>query len=149
MNVRISILLAAVWLSFSPQSWADGSSPVGLWRTVDDKTAKERSLVRITETGGVLEGTVEKIFDQPGDDPQHLCRKCEGERKDKPILGMTILWGMKKDGDGYSGGEILAPKSGQIYRCRLRVIDAGKKLEVRGFIGVSLFGRSQTWLKEE
>jgi len=147
MSARI--LLAALSLSFSLQAWADTNSPVGLWRTIDDKTGKERSLVRITETEGVLDGKVEKIFDEPGDDPQHLCRKCEGERKDKPVLGMTILWGMKKHGEEYSGGEILAPKSGQIYRCHMRVIDGGKKLEVRGYIGVSLFGRSQTWLREE
>jgi len=147
--VNLRLLLAAGWLGVSLQAWADTNSPVGLWRTIDDNTGKERSLVRITEADGVLEGKVEKIFDQPGDDPQHLCRKCEGERKDKPVLGMTILWGMKRHGEEYSGGEILAPKSGQIYRCHMRVTDGGKKLEVRGYIGISLFGRSQTWLREE
>jgi len=128
---------------------ADVNSPTGLWKTIDDKTGKERSLVRITETNGVFEGRVEKIYDQPGDDPQHLCKECEGERKDKPIIGMTILWGLKKDGEQYAGGEILDPKNGSIYRAKMKLLDGGKKLEVRGFIGVSLFGRSQTWLREE
>jgi len=128
---------------------ADVNSPTGLWKTIDDKTGKERSFVRITESNGVFEGKVEKIYDQPGDDPQHLCKECEGERRDKPIIGMTILWGLKKDGEQYAGGEILDPKNGSIYRAKMKLLDGGKKLEVRGFIGVSLFGRSQTWVREE
>ena len=128
---------------------ADTMSPVGLWRTTDDKTGKERALVRIVENEGRYEGRVEKIFTQPGDDPQHLCRKCEGERKDQPIIGMNILWGLKRDGDQYSGGEILDAKEGKIYRCKMKLVEGGRKLEVRGFIGVALFGRSQTWTREE
>jgi uncharacterized protein (DUF2147 family) len=128
---------------------ADDNSPAGLWKTIDDKTGKERSFVRITENNGVFEGRVEKIYDQPGDDPQHLCKECEGERKDKPIIGMTILWGLKKEGEQYAGGEILDPKNGSIYRAKMKLLSGGKKLEVRGFIGVSVFGRSQTWLRLE
>ena len=125
------------------------NSPVGLWKTIDDKTGKERSVVRIAENNGVFEGKVEKIFDQPDDDPSHLCKKCEGERKDKPIIGMTFLWGLKKDGDQYGGGEILDPKNGKIYRAKMQLTEGGRKLEVRGYIGLSLFGRSQTWLRLE
>jgi uncharacterized protein (DUF2147 family) len=145
VSAAVFVLLSAV----AGFAWADVNSPTGLWKTIDDKTGKERSLVRITETNGVFEGRVEKIYDQPGDDPQHLCKECEGERKDKPIIGMTILWGLKKDGEQYAGGEILDPKNGSIYRAKMKLLDGGKKLEVRGFIGVSLFGRSQTWLREE
>ena len=145
VSAAVFLLLSAV-AGFAS---ADVNSPTGLWKTIDDKTGKERSLVRITETNGVFEGGVEKIYDQPGDDPQHLCKECEGERKDKPIIGMTILWGLKKDGEQYAGGEILDPKNGSIYRAKMKLLDGGKKLEVRGFIGVSLFGRSQTWLREE
>ena len=130
-------------------AYADAMSPTGLWRTVDDKTGKERALVRIVENNGVYEGKVEKIFSQPDDDPQHLCRKCEGARKDQPIVGMTIVWGLRKDGDQYTGGEILDAKEGKTYRFKMKVIEGGRKLEVRGFIGVSLFGRSQTWSREE
>ena len=125
------------------------NSPAGLWRSIDDKTGKERSLIRIVENNGIFEGKVEKIFEQPGDDPSHLCKECEGERKDKPIIGMTILWNLKKDGEQYTGGEILDPKTGTIYRAKMKLTGGGSKLEVRGFIGVSLFGRSQTWLREE
>ena len=139
--VALSIVAGSVY--------ADTASPVGLWRSVDDKTGRDRALVRIVENGGVYEGRIEKIFSEPGDDPQHLCRKCEGARKDQPIIGMTIMWGLRKDGDQYTGGEILDAKEGKTYRCKLKVVGAGSKLEVRGFIGVSLFGRSQTWNREE
>jgi uncharacterized protein (DUF2147 family) len=92
---------------------------------------------------------VEKIFDQPDDDPEHLCKECKGDRKDKPIVGMTILWGLKKDGDAWTGGEILDPKNGKIYRCKITPSADGKSVDVRGFIGVSFIGRSQTWLRQE
>jgi uncharacterized protein (DUF2147 family) len=128
---------------------AETDSPAGLWKTIDDKTGKERSLVRIVENNGIFEGKVEKIFEQSDDDPNHLCKKCEGERKDKPIIGMTFLWGLKKDGDLYGGGEILDPKNGKIYRAKMQLTEGGRKLEVRGYIGLSLFGRSQTWLRLE
>ena len=143
-------LLALGALLAATAGLAEPSTPAGLWRTIDDKTGKERSLVRITEANGVYEGKVEKIITRlPDDDPDHLCRECLGERKDKPVIGMTILWGLKKDGDRYAGGEILDPKNGKIYRAKMKVLEGGKKLEVRGFIGISLIGRSQTWLREQ
>ena len=116
MRLPLILTTALAALIVSASVLADVSSPVGLWKTVDDRTGKERALVRITETNGVYEGRVEKIFDQPGDDPQHLCRKCQGERKDQPIIGMTILWDMKQEGDRYGGGQILDAKEGKTYR---------------------------------
>jgi uncharacterized protein (DUF2147 family) len=149
MHVAARGLVAAALLYAGPLALAQADSPAGLWRTVDDKTGKERSLVRIVDNGGVFEGKVEKLLNrQPDDDPDGLCRKCEGERKDKPVLGMTILWDLKKDGDQFGGGEILDPKNGKIYRAKMKLLDAGRRLEVRGFIGVSLLGRSQTWQRE-
>jgi len=128
---------------------ADLSTPVGLWRTIDDKTGKERSLLRIVDAGGTLEGSIEKTLNrQPDDDPDGLCRACPGARKDKPIEGMVILWGLTKDGDQWAGGSILDPKNGKTYRCKVKLADGGMKLEVRGFIGVSLLGRTQTWVRE-
>jgi uncharacterized protein (DUF2147 family) len=123
-------------------------SPAGSWKTIDDKTGKDRSVVRIDIAGGVLKGRVEKSLD-PNDKPDATCTKCKGERKDQPILGMEILWGLKSDGDErhWSGGEILDPDNGQTYRAKLTVSQDGKTMEVRGFIGVSLFGRSQTWIR--
>jgi uncharacterized protein (DUF2147 family) len=131
-------------------SAADLNSPAGLWKTVDDKTKLPRSMVRIVEVNGVYEGRIEQLLNrQPDDDPDGLCRACPGERKDKPLIGMSILTGLKKDGDVYAGGEILDPKSGKTYRCKMQLIEGGAKLNVRGFIGISLIGRTQTWLREE
>jgi len=130
---------------------ADMSTPVGLWRTIDDETGKDRSLLRIVDVGGALEGRIEKTLTRlPDDDPDGLCRKCPGARKDQPIVGMTILSGLRKDGENvWARGEILDPGNGKTYRCKVKLIDGGRKLEVRGFIGVSLLGRTQIWIREQ
>jgi uncharacterized protein (DUF2147 family) len=144
------VLLSFVLASLAVSAAAQTLTPVGLWRTVDDKTGKERSLVRISENGGVYEGKIERVFNrQPDDDPKGLCRACGGERKDQPVVGMTILWGLQRDGGEYGGGEILDPKNGKVYRAKIKVLDGGNKLQVRGFLAISLFGRSQIWLREE
>lgn len=125
------------------------ASPAGLWRTIDDKTGNTKSLVRIKDLGGVFSGSVEKILD-PSVSQQAKCEECKDARKDKPILGMTILTGMRANDDGeWSGGQILDPKSGSVYKCKMKLLEGGKKLEVRGFIGFSLIGRSQTWVRAE
>lgn len=128
---------------------AAAENPVGLWRTIDDKSGKEKSLVRVTESNGQLQLTIEKIFREPGEDPNPLCDKCPGEKKNKPVIGMQIGNGLKKDGDVWSGGEILDPQNGKTYKCKVWLEDKGKKLNVRGFIGVSVLGRTQVWLREE
>jgi len=128
---------------------ANEPSPSGLWKTIDDNTGLAKGLVRIGEVNGRFEGKIEKIFPKPGDNPAPKCDKCDGTRKNQPVLGMTILWGLAKQTDDYQGGEILDPENGKTYRAKMKLTDGGKKLEVRGFIGVSLFGRSQIWLREE
>ena len=128
---------------------AGDPSPAGLWKTTDDSTGQAKGLVRIREVSGRFEGKIEKIFPKPGDDPAPKCDKCDGTRKNQPVLGMTILWDLAKQTDDYQGGEILDPENGKVYHAKMKLIDGGKKLEVRGFIGVSLFGRTQIWLREE
>ena len=124
-------------------------SPVGLWRTIDDKTGKEKSLVRIVEANGELRATIEKLFREPHEEPNPNCDKCPGERKNKPVLGMMIMTGLKKVGSEFEGGEILDPANGKIYRVKMWTAEGGKKLNVRGFIGVSLIGRTQVWVRED
>jgi uncharacterized protein (DUF2147 family) len=143
--LRIALIY---WLT-SAAAYGAEFTPVGLWRTIDDQTGKPRGLVRITEANGEYQARVEKTFPKPGEDSNPKCEKCEGPRQNKPVIGMTILWGLKKQGDDYQGGEILDPENGKVYRARIKLEDGGKKLDVRGFIGFSLFGRSQTWLREE
>jgi uncharacterized protein (DUF2147 family) len=142
-------VIGMILLSTSHTGSPAERSPVGLWKTIDDHTGKPRGLVRITEANGEYQARVEKTFPKPGEDPNPKCEKCEGARQNQPVIGMTILWGLKKQGDEYQDGEILDPESGKIYRARMRLQDGGEKLDVRGFIGFSLLGRSQTWIREE
>jgi uncharacterized protein (DUF2147 family) len=132
-----------------PSAWAQDASPVGLWKNIDDETGKPKAMIRITENQGQLEGRIEKLFRSPDQDQNPKCDKCDGARKDQPMIGMMILSGLKKDGDEYKGGEILDPANGKVYRSKATLKDAGKKLEVRGYIGAPMFGRSQTWVREQ
>ena len=132
-----------------PLAWADDVSPVGLWKSIDDTSGKPSALIRITEANGELQGKIEKLFRTEGEDQNPKCTLCKDARKDQPIIGMTIVSGLKKDGDEYTGGEILDPKNGKIYKSKLSVHEGGKKVEVRGYVGVPMFGRSQVWLRQE
>jgi uncharacterized protein (DUF2147 family) len=145
--IKSIIFLALVFGAlFSAQA---SESPVGLWRTIDDKTGKEKSLVRIVETNGELRASIEKLFREPHEEPNPNCDKCPGDRKNKPVLGMMIMTGLKKAGSEFEGGEILDPANGKIYRVKMWTAEGGKKLNVRGFIGVSLLGRTQVWIRED
>jgi uncharacterized protein (DUF2147 family) len=123
------------------------ASPAGVWKTIDDETRAEKSTVRIVDTGGVLSGKIEKIADPTKQDGK--CDKCEGAKKDQPVMGMTIIEGVKKNPDEvyWDGGTILDPNNGKVYKVRLTPKDGGKTLEVRGFIGP--FFRNQTWQRVE
>ena len=120
---------------------------VGLWQTISDKTGKPQGYIRISVVGDELRGVIERGM--PGDDPNEVCTKCPGERKNQRKIGMTIITGMHRKDDVWSGGEILDPDSGTLYRCRIKAVDSGRKLEVRGYIGIALIGRTQTWLRAD
>jgi len=142
-------LFAMLTLLAAASVMAQQASPVGLWKNIDDESGKPKALIRITESNGELKGKIEKLFKNPGEDQNPKCDKCDGPLRDQPVLGMTILSGMKWDGDEYNGGNILDPNNGKVYRSKLTVVDGGKKLNVRGYIGIPMLGRSQTWLREE
>lgn len=119
--------------------------PVGLWQTIDDKTGKARAVIEIKEDKGILNGTIVKVYKQKGD--KGICVNCVGKEKNKPVVGLTILSDMKlSKANLYEGGQILDPKNGTRYRCKINQLD-NKTLEVRGFIGMPILGRSQTWHK--
>ena len=126
----------------SPQS----ASPIGLWKSIDDVSGKPRALIRITESKGTLQGKIEKLFSPSSENPK--CEKCEGALKNAPVIGLVILSGLKRAGAEYGGGQIIDPESGKVYSSKIRLSDDGKKLDVRGFMGVSLLGRSQTWERQ-
>ena len=128
---------------------AEDMSPVGRWKTISDTTGRETGVVEITRTGDTLSGKVVRIIPGVGDPADPVCRKCDGPEKDQRILGMTILKNFHRDGDEWDGGTILDPKTGSIYSSELRLDDGGRKLKVRGYIGISLIGRTQTWIRDE
>lgn len=144
--MRLSLIAAVLAM---PAAWAQTASPVGVWKTIDDETGKPKALVRITEEQGVLTGKIEKLFRPADQDQNPKCTKCEGARKDQPLIGLTILSGLKQDGDEYTGGEILDPAKGKTYKSKASLKDNGSKLEVRGYIGAPMFGRTQTWVREQ
>jgi uncharacterized protein (DUF2147 family) len=142
----LSAGLLALSLAAS-SAWAQ-ATPVGLWKTIDDETQKEKSLVRIADSGGALSGQIEKLLDPARQNA--TCDKCTDERKDKPVLGLLIIRNAKRganDPESWEGGDILDPNNGKVYRLRLRPVDGGAKLEVRGYVGP--FYRNQLWVRVE
>jgi uncharacterized protein (DUF2147 family) len=122
-------------------------SLVGVWKTIDDKTHAARGTVRLYEENGAIVGRIATTADPK--DARDVCDLCPGDRRNKPIIGLIFLRNMKKQGSEYGGGDILDPDTGRVYRCKITVEDGGKKLLVRGFVGFSLLGRSQVWIREK
>lgn len=123
------------------------ATPVGLWKSIDDKTGQPKALVRITEDAGRLTGRIEKLFDPSRPDP--VCDACTDERKGKPIVGLTIIQDLRRLDDHWGDGKILDPQEGKLYSVKVTPVEGGKKLEVRGFVGLPLLGRTQTWIREQ
>jgi uncharacterized protein (DUF2147 family) len=141
--------LAMLTVLFASSALAQAPSAVGRWTTIDDETKKPKSVVTIWEENGKLYGKIEKLFREPNEEQNPLCDKCEGALKNKPIIGMTILRDLKKDGSEWSGGSILDPANGKTYKATIAIEDGGKKLKLRGYIGISLLGRTQYWMRAE
>ncbi len=143
------LLLAFAFLFTGHLSIAEGLSPVGLWKTIDDETKKEKSIVEVYEVDGKLHGKIQKIFRPADEDQNPKCDKCKGDMKDQPIIGLEILKKLKKSSDKtWNDGDITDPNNGKTYSCKIELIEDGKKLKVRGFIGFSLLGRTQIWERQ-
>ena len=147
MRPLIQPLLAlAAGLAVALPALAAEMSPVGLWRTFDEKSGEPKSEVRISDSGGVLSGKVEKLL-RKGADPKAVCDRCTDDRKGQPLVGLEIIRGAKK-AEGktvWEDGRILDPENGSTYSLKLTPADSGSKLDVRGSIGP--FGRTQTWVR--
>jgi uncharacterized protein (DUF2147 family) len=147
MKHLFRLALAAGLLFGSAAAYAANDTPVGTWKTIDDTTGKPKSIVQITEQNGELQGKVLQVL-QSEKGPHPLCHECEGDRTDQPVEGMTIMWGVSRDDDVWDGGKILDPKNGKIYKVKLRMLEGGQKLDVHGYIGFALLGRSQVWERQ-
>src|SRR5579872_6155926 len=140
--LRITFILSCCASAVLAQAPAR-NTPVGRWKTISDVNGKASSIVSIWEENGKLYGRIEKLLNPNPRDPNPHCSLCNGDLKDQPVEGMRFLFDFHKDGSQWSGGRIVDPDSGKIYRCLLALEDGGKKLKVRGYIGVSMLGRTQ------
>lgn len=122
------------------------ASPEGTWKTIDDNTNKARGVIKLYVINNVLYGKVIKTFLKSGNNP--LCEKCSGNFKNKPMIGLQNIWGLKKVSDlEWSGGKILEPATGKIYSCSITLNPNNQQLVIHGYLGVSLLGRTQTWIR--
>ncbi len=122
------------------------ASPIGYWKTIDDRTGKPKSIVQVWKNQDqVLMGKVIKIFPDIASHQTKLCAACKGDQHNQPIVGMVIISGLKSTDAQWGSGRILDPENGKSYKCTVRLTENGKKLNVHGYIGFPLFGRSQTW----
>ena len=146
MKRMLVVLGIVAW--FVGPGWA-ADSPIGKWKTIDDETNKEKSIVEVYESGGKLYGKIIQLLQEKDGGAGKLCEKCTGSDSNKPLVGMVFLKDLKKDGDEYTGGSIMDPNNGKTYKCKMELDEGGKKLKVRGFIGLSLLGRTQVWHRVE
>jgi uncharacterized protein (DUF2147 family) len=141
--MRLAAMAGALLFASSAIAQA---TPAGLWHSIDDKTGEPKAEIRITESGGVLGGRIEKLL-RKGASPDEKCTECKGERNGQPMVGLEIIRGARKapDKDVWEDGKILDPENGREYALRLTPVEGGKKLDVRGSFGP--FGRTQTWVR--
>jgi len=142
---RAGALLATLLLALPLP--AQELTPAGLWQSVSDVDGKPKAIIRIRESQGEFIGVIEQVINPEKRDA--LCKDCPGERHNLPVVGLTIITGVHRDGEHFGGGQILDPDNGKVYSCKLTPVDGGKRLEVRGFLGFSLFGRTQIWLRQD
>jgi uncharacterized protein (DUF2147 family) len=135
-------LLYSVFLVLAGIFSSQAQTAIGKWKTIDDESGKAKSVVEIYENNGKLYGKIVEIFDKTKEDK--VCEECEGSKKNKPIKGMVIIEGLSKKGSSWEGGTILDPNSGKVYKCSM-ALENKDKLKLRGYIGISLIGRTQYW----
>ena len=135
----------AVALMLAPAGAATPTA-AGVWKQIDED-GKIGALVTISEENGVFVGRLSRLFLDPGDDPNPICTECPGPRHNQPVLGLVFIEGMKQSGLDYEGGTILDPETGELYKASMSLDPEGSQLTVRGYIGLPIFGRSQTWTR--
>lgn len=140
------VIVFSLFVLLSGIMTISSQSVIGKWKTFDDKTGDAKSIVEITEKDGKIYGKIIEILNPSKKNDK--CTKCPDQDKNKPLEGLTIIKGLTKDGNEYTDGKILDPVSGKLYKCTVS-LDGKNKLKVRGYVGVSAFGRTQTWSRVE
>ena len=145
---KLSIVVAFFVLTTGALADEAPNSPVGLWRIIGDSSGEAEALIAISEHDGQYDGKIIRVFPRPGVTEDAICELCRGPQKNMPVRGLTILSGLRHNRDEYTDGVILDPDSGDTYRCTAKLSADNRKLYVRGYIGIPLIGRTQTWLRE-
>lgn len=136
-----NLLFIFILLQILPIS---AQSVLGKWKTIDDETGEEKSIVEIFEKDGKIFGKVIEVL-RP-QDKNKKCTLCEGQDKDKPIVGLIVIKGLAKKNNEFKDGKILDPKTGKLYQCIIKLLEKNK-LSVRGYIGIPMMGRTQNWVR--
>ena len=140
------VLALALTLAGGRAAAQDGlPTATGLWQQIDDRTGESQGWFLIYDAGGVYQGAIAKMFLKPGEDPHPICSRCQGDQKNKPSLGLTIIKNMHRNGLNYENGSILDPRDGNVYNALMQLSADGQSLTVRGYLGIALFGRNQVW----
>jgi uncharacterized protein (DUF2147 family) len=146
---RVVLVTGLLLAGAASAARAANDTPVGTWNQYDDKKGDLRSVIRIEQVGQELSATIVKAVLRPGEPANPTCEKCPGEFKDKPIEGLRFMWGLKGGGREWGEGQVLDPEDGKVYRVKVKLTPDGRTLEVRGYVGVSLFGRTQRWTRAD